>query len=411
MMARQIALLEEQTAMLRQNMIDTSCSQQSFQSPEKALESLDPTLREVMQRWKTSFKKDLGHLATQTELREKYQKILDDNAIMKQFHQEAQRQWQWPNEYLSVATPVLGIDPAADSDSIYDLNAAWEAMRRRHALECQSFIIEHQKRALQFFVQKVDSGRVRQHVSDLYEDWKGKYGNFLTAEASLHTQNVCKSFMELVIRHEIPRMKSRLSEAAEARKQQASALLDAETRFQSMDPHMLIALIELDKHAVQVSKADGVKAKRVELQKSSQLAALVRKFPDLNKHYEIKFTDENVRKSTTTKRRQATPHPKGRGRARSASKRPAGHSRGRSKSTNRSTSRQVASSRSSRASSGRSSKGSSNSQTPWKGKGKGKAKGHPRSKGKGRGNMYRDRDDVPKSIMKKTVRFKGNRHS
>ena len=75
--------------MLRQNMIDTSCSQQSFQSPEKALESLDPTLREVMQRWKTSFKKDLGHLATQTELREKYQKILDDNAIMKQFHQEA----------------------------------------------------------------------------------------------------------------------------------------------------------------------------------------------------------------------------------------------------------------------------------------------------------------------------------
>ena len=410
MMARQIALLEEQTAMLRQNMIDTSCSQQSFQSPEKALESLDPTLREVMRRWKTSFKKDLGHLATQTELREKYQKILDDNAIMKQFHQEAQRQWQWPNEYLSVATPVLGIDPAADSDSIYDLNAAWEAMRR-NALECQSFIIEHQKRALQFFVQKVDSGRVRQHVSDLYEDWKGKYGNFLTAEASLHTQNVCKSFMELVIRHEIPRMKSRLSEAAEARKQQASALLDAETRFQSMDPHMLIALIELDKHAVQVSKADGVKAKRVELQKSSQLAALVCKFPDLNKHYEIKFTDENVRKSTTTKRRQATPHPKGRGRARSASKRPAGHSRGRSKSTNRSTSRQVASSRSSRASSGRSSKGSSNSQTPWKGKGKGKAKGHPRSKGKGRGNMYRDRDDVPKSIMKKTVSFKGNRHS
>ena len=66
MMARQIALLEEQTAMLRQSMIDTSCSQQSFQSPEKALESLDPTLREVMQRWKASFKNDLSHLATQT---------------------------------------------------------------------------------------------------------------------------------------------------------------------------------------------------------------------------------------------------------------------------------------------------------------------------------------------------------
>ena len=305
----------------------------------------------------------------------------------------------------------LGIDPAADSDSIYDLNAAWEAMRKRHALECQSFIIEHQKRALQFFGQKVDSGRVRQHVSDLYEDWKGKYGNFLTAEASLHTQNVCKSFMELVIRHEIPRMKSRLSEAAEARKQQASALLDAETRFQSMGPHMLIALIELDKHAVQVSKADGVKAKRVELQKSSQLAALVRKFPDLNKHFEIKFTDELARKSTTTRRRQATPHPKGRGRARSASKRFAGHSRGQSKSPHRSTSRQSASSRSSRASSGRSSRGSSNSQTQWKGKGKGKAKGHPRSKGKGRGNMSRDRGDFPKSILKKTVSFKGSRHS
>ena len=387
-------------------MIDASCSQQSFQSPEKALESLDPTLREVMQRWKASFKKDLSHLATQTELREKYQKILDDNAIMKQFQQEAQRQWQWPNEYLSVATPVLGIDPAADSDSIYDLNAAWEAIRKRHALECQSFIIEHQKRTLQFFVQKVDSGRVCQHVSDLYEDWKGKCGNFLTAEASLHTQNVCKSFMELVIRHELPRMKSRLSEAAEARKQQASALLDAETRFQSMEPHMLIALIELDKHAVQVSKADGVKAKRVELQKSSQLAALVRKFPEQNtlrssSHIETPGSPplQDARQHRTQKV-VAAQDPRRRDLQDTHVDDP-----------NDPTVLRPDSLLHSRASSGRSSQGSSNSQTHWKGKGKGKAKGHPRSKGKGRGNMYRERGDVPKSITKKTVSFKGSRHS
>eukprot|EP00438_Fugacium_kawagutii_P023279 Skav211661 [mRNA] locus=C9245193:75:1165:+ [translate_table: standard] len=262
MMARQLLLLEEQNAMLRQQMIDTTCSQQSFQSPEKALDCLDPTLREVMQRWKSSFKKDLAHLATQTELQEKYQKILEENAIMKQFQQEANRQWQWPQEYASVARPVLGIDADEVTGAEYDLHAAWESLRKKHALECQSFIIEHQKRALQFFEQKVGSAKVKQQVTDLFEDWKGKYGNFLTAEAALQTQNVCKSFMHLVIRSEIPKMKGRLSESAEVRKKQASALLAAETKFQSMDPQMLIALIELDKHAVHCSRADSSETKQ-----------------------------------------------------------------------------------------------------------------------------------------------------
>lgn len=410
MMARQLLLLEEQNAMLRQQMIDTTCSQQSFQSPEKVLDSLDPTLRDVMQRWKTSFKKDLAHLATQTELQEKYQKIVEDNAIMKQFQQEATRQWQWPHEYASVARPVLGIDADEAADSQYDLNAAWESLRKKHALECQSFIIEHQKRALQFFERKVDAARVKQHVNDLFEDWKGKYGNFLTVEAALQTQNMCKSYMHSVIRSEIPKMKGRLSESAELRKKQASALLDAETKFQSMDPQMLIALIELDKHAVQSSKADNAKAKRVDVPKSSQLAALVKKFPDLNNHFEIKLTDSKAQKPSNAQRRQPTPHPNGRRVSRSSSKRSSENSAGRSNVVRRSTSRSSARStslQSSRASSKRSSRASSKSNQPRKGKGKGKSKGHSRAKGKGRGNSQ----GAPPSIMKKNVSFQGRRRS
>ena len=59
MMAQQTALLEEQTSMLRQQRIEAACGQQAFQCPEKALESLDPSLRKVMQNWKATFKKDL----------------------------------------------------------------------------------------------------------------------------------------------------------------------------------------------------------------------------------------------------------------------------------------------------------------------------------------------------------------
>ena len=77
-----------------------------FHNPDQLFDVLDPSLREAMLSWRASFKKDVSHLVTQTELREKYKKIEDDNAIMRQFEQESTRQWQFPQEYIASAHPV-----------------------------------------------------------------------------------------------------------------------------------------------------------------------------------------------------------------------------------------------------------------------------------------------------------------
>ena len=77
-----------------------------------------------------------------------------------------------------------------------------------------------------------------------------------------------------------------------------------------MDPQMLIAMIELDKVAKQCSRKDGTTAKHVELCKTSELAALIRKFPDLHNHFVIKFVDRpSNRAQTGLARRSPTPHP------------------------------------------------------------------------------------------------------
>ena len=42
----------------------------------------------------------------------------------------------------------MDIDAVLNGEEPYDINAAWASMKRSHAGEFQSFIVEHQKRAL-----------------------------------------------------------------------------------------------------------------------------------------------------------------------------------------------------------------------------------------------------------------------
>ena len=68
LMAQQIALLQEQTALLRAQTSERQQETRVFQSPQQILDSIDPSLRSELQKWRHGFRKDLGHWATHSEL-------------------------------------------------------------------------------------------------------------------------------------------------------------------------------------------------------------------------------------------------------------------------------------------------------------------------------------------------------
>ena len=281
LMAQQIALLQEQTALLRAQTSERQLETRAFQSPQQILDSIDPSLRRELQKWRLGFRKDLGHWATHSELHCKYSKIIGNGDIMKQFQEESNRKWQWPKHYEAIAKPVANIDEGLDNDMQYDINAAWFSLRRKHALECQSFIAEHQKRAYAFFEERVSHQSAMRDVSDLWTEWTTQNASLLSSHVIAQAKRSCAHFVELVLREEVPKVRSRLQDAEATRAKREAAVIEAETKFEQMDPQQLIAMIELDKQAVVIKQADGTKIKEVVLCKSSELAALIRKYPDL----------------------------------------------------------------------------------------------------------------------------------
>ena len=371
LMARQVALLQEQTALLRQQSASQMNVEDVYVDPSRILSSLDPTLRTTMSKWKSDFCKDLNHVATQRELRDKYEKIRESGEIMKQFAEESNRKWQWPKAYEAIAEPITQLEDVPNGDDeVYDINQAWAALRRKHAIECQDFIMQHQSRALAYFENKTGNSSVQQTVDDLWNSWKDSFGS-LHSEASLQrASNNCKHFVNVVMREEIPKMKGRLHEAAEIRSKREAAIIEAETKYQQMDPQQLIALLQLDKQAVQIRKGGNL-TKQVTITKGSELAALLKQFPDLETYFDVKHVDPSSSSTAQPKLKSAstripTPHPSRSTRRQKSQTSLRGRSHGKSP----------------RSPSRRPSKGKGkNKNDGCVGKGKGKGKG---KKGKGR---------------------------
>ena len=281
LMTQQAALLQEQTMLLRQQSTTFHEVEDTYVDPKRILDSLDPTLRAAMSKWRTDFSKDLNQFATQRELHDKYELIRTNGEIMKQFAEESRRKWQWPKAYEAVAQPIISIeDVPIDDDNPYDSNAAWASLRKKQALECQDFIMQHQKQDLALFEEKISVAYVKQQIEDLWTSWRDNFAT-LHSQASLsRSKRMCQLLAQMVMREEIPNMKGRLQHAAETRNKREAAVIAAETRYQQMDPQQLIALLQLDKQAVHVKKG-GINTKQVTITQGSELAILVKQFPDL----------------------------------------------------------------------------------------------------------------------------------
>lgn len=398
----QCELLAEQTSYLKQS---AAASEVQYTDPNKMLDTFEPTFKPLASRWLAEFKKLVSSYYTQLDLKDKYDLIANRREVMKQFHEESLRKWQWCRSYTAVARPL----DDAMSDAAYDIDKDWADLRLRHALECQDFIVKHQVRCLQYFDSQLKEAVIYGSMNEVVAEWTTAYGKLVEPAVSEALAVKAKRFVHLCMRTELPRAQSRLDATRKRNQKTRDALLQNEVAFQQLDSQALAALIELDKHSRKVK--DGQKIIRhLELDKFDFLAALYRKHPDLQKHFVVKFTNDrvdtelNARGSSSNSAMHSKPKPRGRPKAKTT-RSPARNtsvgskashssraSRPRSSTRPRSLSRSSKGSHVSSASAkSKSSHASKNavarrSATPAPGKGRGRGRGRGRGGGRRNGS-------------------------
>mmetsp|Transcript_122365 Transcript_122365/g.243576 ORF Transcript_122365/g.243576 Transcript_122365/m.243576 type:complete len:176 (-) Transcript_122365:875-1402(-) len=124
---------------------------------------IDPETTKFCQKWS----KDATHLYSQFEthkqLKEKYDLLSPHNLLHTRLQSEVDYLWQWPKCYVKAAQPVVGETVA---DMHYDFDAAWRAMRLRHARKCMGWIKAQQVKCLEMLSRSVQVDMQKQNLKD-----------------------------------------------------------------------------------------------------------------------------------------------------------------------------------------------------------------------------------------------------
>ena len=283
--------------------------------PKCILEEVDPQIRAVFQEFEVEVKNLFSAWATQKAIQHKYERLKHDNALHPHFASEAKHQWQFTKLYIACAQPVAG--EQANMTDGYGLNEAWLSMRRRHAKECFDFVCQHQEKCMEMYEGLVKIPVLQQKLMDRLESWFVQHGyDDHSVKATL--QSKAALFVECLLRSEFPKSQSRVEKEKELKAKRDKAILEASEKWQAMEVKDVLpgALFEL-------AKLGGAR-KPVKLKSDGALAYLMQDKPELQKKYNVKIAAPDVEKAgkKPKPKRPATPHPRGRHRESSGSRRP-----------------------------------------------------------------------------------------
>ena len=166
------------------------------------MKQVDPTLQLELLEWSKECRTVLQHLASQTSLQQKYMDLLVAGERHKHFRDDCNKSWQWPALFKTAAKEVTVCKQAlaeGETDSIadvnlegnlFDLDAAFKALRQKHALECQAFVFTYQRQCVDFFTRRADAAVQKQMLEDRFQAWVKKNVSILSNEvkASLQSQ-------------------------------------------------------------------------------------------------------------------------------------------------------------------------------------------------------------------------------
>ena len=377
LLTQQVQMLQSQVAQAIQQQPRAPISDapsRGFLDPKHCIEGVDPALKCVFE----DFAKESRHMftawETQRTLHEKYSKLVSENKLHTHFEAEASLKWQFTKLYIAQAKPVACEACMSDDADDYDLLAAWQAMRARHAEECFEFVCQHQEQCLNIYEAEVSVPALQQKLQDRMQVWFAEHG--YTDDGIKQTMSAkAVQFVDSLVRQERPAVQSRMNKQKQVQQKREQAVLEAKSKWESMDVKDVLspALFEL-------AKLGGSRRKPITLNDDSALAFLAQNNAELMEKHKLKIVPASSSKPTSSKR---TPTPKRAAKKPEKKDKRRQQSRGRSSSGSRHGSRRP-SSRSSGRSSARGA--SSGKQVRFadeeRGKGKGKGKGKNKQKRK-----------------------------
>ncbi|CAE7345216.1 unnamed protein product [Symbiodinium sp. CCMP2456] len=289
-MAQQQQKHTEELSMLQSRSSDDGTKTDlTYHAPDSLLVSVDPEVRKIFRSWYKEAKSILAAWVTQQQLMEKYKLIEEKKSWHKQFENEVKHTWQWPQRYLAAAVPFRG--EAFDHDTVqvegYDLQAAWHAMRERHAKEAQTFIFQHQALCAQYFEKLVTK-------EALIESLDAKLDGFFMSATCVLSQAIKSAIKAIVpqyvscfIRTEDPAAKGRLRATAEKNQRKQQEELKAEEEFQDADIRHIIGMAAMEA----AHMPSGKKGPRLVSHKDT-LGRLLKDNPSLAKDMNIKIVQD-----------------------------------------------------------------------------------------------------------------------
>eukprot|EP00438_Fugacium_kawagutii_P000310 Skav205271 [mRNA] locus=scaffold1841:195276:198494:+ [translate_table: standard] len=386
-------LLAQQLALLQQSQAAPVIV---YNDPQDLLKQVDPTLQHELSEWAKEYKTVLQHLASQTTLQQKYLALVSAGELHKQFRDDAKKSWQWPAVFKtevkevsvckdSLAEGEVDLFAGIDPERPFELDAAFRALREKHARECQAFVFTYQRQCVDFFTRRANPKLQKELLEDRFQSWVRKNAAVISPEAVKSLQSQVVQFAELTFRTEQPKIVSRHEKERAKRAKQREELTKAEAEFRLMDVNKLLAMAMLEQTTL--SSQSSANRQRV-VPPHGALAYFLKQYPELAVKY--KLTTCKPDGKPKTKQAHAD---KARGRSKSS------HKSGGSSAGRRSASRV---SSQSRASNGckqiarRSNRSASqNSQSSKKGDHKGKSKGKGRGRGKGTKKAVRMQTPAP----------------
>lgn len=192
-------------------------------------------MRVIFTQWRKDFYAQVQSYITQSRVTAEYQTALSHGNLIKPFRTEAQKPWEWPQSYRSVAKPIGEVDPTlpdglsvglavsdgnarnvsqvGENTNMYDIDAAFAELRRRHAWEMQSFVVAHHKVCLQMITEELD---LQNQVSVLQRNlsaWVQEQANaYHDGHSMQHLEAKAKHFVELIHRQEMPKAEIQINE-------------------------------------------------------------------------------------------------------------------------------------------------------------------------------------------------------
>ena len=206
-------LMESQLALLvqerEQRLYDKHMEEQRYVPKEVYVKRIDPGLRKIVQDFEKEAKKKLEQLHDQKRLKTKYEQQAADDVLSPHLQKEAEHKIQLLKGYVLQAKPV-NCEKDDDMGDDYNVEAAWKELRKRHALECQEFIWQHQARQLEWITRECQADALGLNLKDKLEAEMDKLGYSMQTIRAVQLENT-KQFVLSLLRAEVPMIEGRLA--------------------------------------------------------------------------------------------------------------------------------------------------------------------------------------------------------